>query len=608
MQLLNWQPIRPPGLIFFAVFSVLLTCELGYFYASTKLQDRLPLGTSFGAKDLSLQTTASALSDLQAQIAEFLAQPLRFQLAQRTLTLAPAAINLQIQPPKLPQGLINFTPLNLAATLDSARLQAALTEQLPQLKFQTRNATLSFTASGELLLHPESFGFKLNLPALSAQISQAASQLKNPIFQIKLRKIKPPLTRASLQRSKTFLQKIPQPLIFKATEFERFELPLAASLDLFSNKNLNNIFNICNYLHSNVKLNNNQDSFTPRNLPLLCFAKQLLDPTQDSLPKEILKIFAGHSFLSASLDLLFNVYTNFQKPSLDLAAVQKFIAKELGPFFAKAAVGATLRETAPGEIEFTGIAQNGRKIETPVLIARLAAALQTGQSEIAIPFQKITSPLLIPETLKAKGVRDLIASVETTYTGSPANRKHNIQTGAQKLNGFVLAPDAGFSFLQALGPISGTASYQKELIIRKGELVPEIGGGICQVSTTIFRAALKAGLPITAQRAHSLKIKYYHPPGLDAAIYPGQLDLKFQNDTGYPILFQVVASAPEERLRVNLFGRADEREVTLQGPFYPNGQPIQDLELAGLKMFWLREIKKNGRKLIREKYSSAYSR
>lgn len=291
---------------------------------------------------------------------------------------------------------------------------------------------------------------------------------------------------------------------------------------------------------------------------------------------------------------------------LNPLAFENFLIKELGPILEYPAEIVALTENSAGEIEFTGVAQLGREIDQENLRKQIELALATKELEVAIPFEIIPATPLADVNLKKQGFQELIASAETNYAGSPPNRQHNIKIGAEKFNGFILEPNTEFSFLAELGPITTQAGYRSELIIKQNKIIPELGGGICQVSTTIFRAALAAGLPITSQKPHSLKVSYYYPPGLDSTIYPGIVDLKFVNDTGYPILFQLAVLA-DERLRVNFFGlTTDDREVTLKGPFYLNGQPITDLSRAGLRMFWTREVKKAGVPTLQEEYFSYY--
>ncbi|MCK5472165.1 VanW family protein, partial [Candidatus Gracilibacteria bacterium] len=257
-----------------------------------------------------------------------------------------------------------------------------------------------------------------------------------------------------------------------------------------------------------------------------------------------------------------------------------------------------------GKIEFEGVAKSGRTVNAEELFTRISAAIENENREIEIPFRILTAPVKVTDELRNLGIRELVGEAMTSYDGSPANRQHNIRTAARKLNGILIPPGEEFSFLKSLGLVTTRTGYLRELIIKEGDVVPEIGGGVCQVSTTFFRTALAAGIPITQQKSHSLKVHYYFPPGLDATVYPGSADLKFLNNTDHPLLIQ--AEVEETMLRVNFFGTSDGRSVKLAGPFYPNGDPITNLWYAGMKMFWTRKIIPAEGDEITEKYSTAY--
>ncbi|MFH1545990.1 MAG: VanW family protein [Patescibacteria group bacterium] len=285
-------------------------------------------------------------------------------------------------------------------------------------------------------------------------------------------------------------------------------------------------------------------------------------------------------------------------------SIDKFVEKELNPLLAELPRDVSISQNFAGRIEFEGVAKSGRTVDAEELFTRISAAIESGNSEVEIPLRILAAPVKATDELRDLGIRELVGEAITTYEGSPANRQHNIRIAADKLSGIFIPPGEEFSFVGSLGAVTTSTGYLRELIIKEGDVVPEIGGGVCQVSTTFFRTALATGLPITRQKPHSLKVHYYFPPGLDATVYPGSADLKFLNDTGHHLLVQ--AEVEETKLRVNFFGTNDGRSVKLTGPFYPNGDPITDLWLAGMKMFWTRKIIPAEGNEIVEKYSAAY--
>ena len=130
--------------------------------------------------------------------------------------------------------------------------------------------------------------------------------------------------------------------------------------------------------------------------------------------------------------------------------------------------------------------------------------------------------------------------------------------------GIILRPGEQFSFNNLLGPVDASTGYLPERVIKEGKLIPEYGGGLCQVSTTLFRAVFHTGLPIKERRPHSLPVRYYNPQGFDATIYPGVSDLKFTNDTPAHILIQ--AKVVGSKLNFEIYGTSDNRRVVTDGP------------------------------------------
>jgi vancomycin resistance protein YoaR len=183
------------------------------------------------------------------------------------------------------------------------------------------------------------------------------------------------------------------------------------------------------------------------------------------------------------------------------------------------------------------------------------------------------------------GIKELVSEGVSGFKGSPHNRRVNITVGLEKYKGLIIPQGATFSFDDNLGPVTEEAGFLPELVI-KGDLgtIPELGGGLCQVSTTTFRAAMKAGLPITARRNHAYAVQYYSPQGTDATIYPGSADLKFINDTPGAIMIW-----PYEKdantLVFDFYGTKDTRKVTLETPVVYDRTPD-----GAMKATWTRIV------------------
>jgi len=159
------------------------------------------------------------------------------------------------------------------------------------------------------------------------------------------------------------------------------------------------------------------------------------------------------------------------------------------------------------------------------------------------------------------GIKELIGRGVSNFAGSPANRRHNIATGAATLHGLLIEPDEEFSLIKALGPIDGEHGYKPELVIKGDRTIPEYGGGLCQIGTTAFRVALRTGLPIAERQPHSYRVVYYEPAGMDATIYIPHPDVRFINDTGHNILFTTYIDGDE--LIFEFYGTGDGRKVVI---------------------------------------------
>jgi hypothetical protein len=171
----------------------------------------------------------------------------------------------------------------------------------------------------------------------------------------------------------------------------------------------------------------------------------------------------------------------------------------------------------------------------------------------------------------------LIAEGVSNFAYSPTNRVINIKLMAKKLNGIVVPDGAIFSFDQVMGDVGADAGWAEGLVIVGNETDPGLGGGICQVSTTAFRAAFWAGVPITERHDHAYPVPYYtqggSPEGFDATVWSPDLDFKFQNDTGAPLTITTRVDVPTSQLYVDFYGKSVSRQVEMVGPFTSNRRP-----------------------------------
>ncbi|MBI3290053.1 VanW family protein [Candidatus Microgenomates bacterium] len=179
------------------------------------------------------------------------------------------------------------------------------------------------------------------------------------------------------------------------------------------------------------------------------------------------------------------------------------------------------------------------------------------------------------------GIRELIGKGTSRFRGSILSRVHNVALAASRINGILIAPGETFSFNKALGDVSEFTGFQQAYIIRDGRTVLGDGGGVCQVSTTLFRAALAAGVPIVERRAHSYRVSYYEQDsgaGFDATVFDPTADLKIKNDTPAHILIQTAVDKKNLTLTFELYGTSDGRiATTSKSKVWDQVEPPADL-------------------------------
>jgi vancomycin resistance protein YoaR len=218
-----------------------------------------------------------------------------------------------------------------------------------------------------------------------------------------------------------------------------------------------------------------------------------------------------------------------------------------------------LRPAAPGFVLDVGAARK----------AILAAALSPSDRTARLVVERL-APERTTREARAMGITRLVGQYTTSYGGEP-NRIHNVQLVARLVDGAVIAPGSTFSFNATTGERSAERGFREAPVIINGELQTGIGGGVCQVSTTVFNAAFEAGLSITSRTNHALYIAHY-PQGRDATVNYPDIDLKFLNDTNKWLLLRTFVGSSE--LTVKLFGTPVDRRVEVEtAPLEVTGTP-----------------------------------
>lgn len=211
-----------------------------------------------------------------------------------------------------------------------------------------------------------------------------------------------------------------------------------------------------------------------------------------------------------------------------------------------------------------------------------------------------TDPQISESTIANLKVDTLIGEGISDFRGSPASRIHNIKTGVSRFDGLLIKPGEEFSFVKNLGEVDGEHGYLPELVIKNNKTEPEFGGGICQVSTTMFRVAINAGLKITARRNHAYPVAYYNPQGMDATVYIPSPDLRFINNTPGYILIQ--SKIEGTKLSFQMYGVDDGRKVEIKGPTILERNPDGSMKTV----FYQTVTDKNGNVIVDDTFNSSY--
>ncbi|PWH15940.1 MAG: hypothetical protein DDG60_04960 [Anaerolineae bacterium] len=227
----------------------------------------------------------------------------------------------------------------------------------------------------------------------------------------------------------------------------------------------------------------------------------------------------------------------------------------------------------------------GYQLDIPATLDEMEAAIAAGQNSAYLRLI-ITEPQVKDDaTAAALGITQLVSSQTTYFYGSSAPRLQNIQAAAANFHGLLVAPGETFSMGKYLGDISLDNGYAEALIIYGGRTIKGVGGGVCQVSTTLFRTAFFGGYPINERFAHAYRVSYYEQrangsldpllAGFDATVYFPLVDFKFTNDTPYWLLMEVYFNGAARTLTWKFYSTSDGRTVTYDttGPINVTSAP-----------------------------------
>lgn len=306
------------------------------------------------------------------------------------------------------------------------------------------------------------------------------------------------------------------------------------------------------------------------------------------------------------------------RPTVTVQIDQNQIRSELLPIAAAVRQDGALPrvEWNGGALQIIEPGTEGRGLDANLALARINEALAGGPRELALPYVALPPPVT-EANLASLGINGLLAEGASSFRASQQYRVTNIRAGARRMHGLLIPPGATFSFNDNLGAVDASNGFVEGLAIVDNRTQKEWGGGLCQVSTTVFRAAFWAGLPIAERHEHAFRISWYEelgePPGLDAAIFTPYNDLRFVNDTGGWLLLQSGIDLDRQRLYMALYGPASaDREVAMDyrvlsrtaaprqpvyidDPSYPRGYfRRSDTARGGMTVEVYRTVRANG--------------
>ncbi|OGM09564.1 hypothetical protein A2159_00250 [Candidatus Woesebacteria bacterium RBG_13_34_9] len=296
--------------------------------------------------------------------------------------------------------------------------------------------------------------------------------------------------------------------------------------------------------------------------------------------KQINLTFEDSSLILKDEDLVKFIDKN---SDFELDKIRNYIDSNISPKINREPQNAIFSIDKEKVVEFKP-AKEGVKVKTEELASLIYKNLASLENESAKSIDitinvDIAKAKITNSEVNSLGINELLGKGASKFKGSIASRIHNISLASSKINGTLIAPGETFSFNEVVGDISFYTGYKQAYIIKDGKTILGDGGGVCQVSTTVFRAALNAGLPILERHSHSYRVYYYEqdsPPGLDATVFSPTSDLKILNNTPAYILLQATVDETNRSLFMEFYGTKDLRVVTLEKPKISSPVPPPD--------------------------------
>jgi vancomycin resistance protein YoaR len=286
-----------------------------------------------------------------------------------------------------------------------------------------------------------------------------------------------------------------------------------------------------------------------------------------------------------------------------------------------------------GKLSAIAPSRDGRTLDIEATLDALEAAARSenrGDSrQVTLAVKVDPPPIPADASAQQLGITSLITQATTFFKGSSAARLNNVKTAAARFHGVVIPPGATFSFNEFLGDVSTKEGFQEGLVIVGNRTVKGVGGGVCQVSTTAYQAALRAGFPIVERYPHGYRVSYYERgmgPGFDATVFSPYADFKFVNDTSAHLLIETFYDPAKVTLTFRFYGTPDGREIAITpstvSDIVPHGPDVYepdadnevpaakarqvDFAVDGATISFKRTVTRGGEMLIDERVVSKY--
>lgn len=489
-----------------AIF-LLLIAVFGFLYLSweNNYQNKIYPGVSLGKINLEKLTFSEAEEAIKAQAKKIQTDGFRIRNGEKTINLATDVFSFDadlsapvltfnyLETAQAAYGeqadrsfleyllhifkVVPSSKIKMAYNLDENKLKDLLAANLSELNIESANAYFIFDQNNQIRIQPEKLGKEINYNQALSDIKKNLDNLSDNIINIKTQTKYPEIGAADLSGLDGEVKK------------------------MIGTENLTLYFQ--------------EDRNT---------ASTSKEITWTIKPAELIT-WASVSKIGGKTNL--NLDTEKIKQYLALKAEKKITIEAVLPRF----------EIIDNKVSSWQNGALGRELDLEKSAEQIREKFL--QNERRIPLIIKTTGEIGPALSNELNIKEIIGTGISNFTGSPPNRIKNIKVGAAALNGLLIKPGEEFSLVKNLGDVSKETGYFPELVIKGNKTVPEYGGGLCQIGTTVFRAALNSGLPITNRQSHSYRVSYYEPAGTDATIYIPNPDLRFINDTNNYILIQV---------------------------------------------------------------------